>query len=71
MEGGPIALVQENDRIVINVPERRLDLDVSNEELEHRASRWKRPGLKVTRGVLGAYARFSSSLATGATLFSD
>ncbi len=70
-EGGPIALVHEGDRIVIDVPGRRLDLEVAPEELQRRASNWTAPPLKTTRGVLGAYARLSSSLSTGATLFSD
>lgn len=69
MEGGPLALVQDGDLIAVNIPERRLDLLVSEEELAERAGKWTRPPLRESKGVLGAYARRSTSLAEGATIF--
>jgi dihydroxy-acid dehydratase len=69
MEGGPLALVQDGDLIDISIPERRLDLLVSEEELAERARDWTRPPLRESRGVLGAYAQRSTSLAEGATIF--
>jgi len=69
MEGGPLALVQDGDLIAVNIPERRLDLLVSEEELAERAGTWTRPPLRESKGVLGAYARRSTSLAEGATIF--
>jgi dihydroxy-acid dehydratase len=69
MEGGPLALVQEGDLIDVHIPERRLDVLVSEEELTKRARKWTRPPLRETKGVLGAYALRSTSLAEGATIF--
>lgn len=69
-DGGPIALLRGGDRIVIDVAQRRLDVDLTPGELEQRRAEWTPPPLKTARGVLGAYARLASSLATGATLFS-
>lgn len=69
MEGGPLALVQDGDLIDVNIPERRLDLFVSEDELAVRARDWTRPPLRELRGVLGAYAQRSTSLAEGATIF--
>ena len=69
MDGGPIALLRDGDRITIDIPGRRLNVDLDEEELARRANQWVRPQPKVTRGVLGAYARLASSLATGATVF--
>jgi len=66
-EGGPIALVREGDRIRIDIPARRLDLLIPEEELEERRRRW-RPRKKRVSGVLARYARLVSSGARGAVL---
>jgi dihydroxy-acid dehydratase len=63
---GPIALVDEGDSIVIDVDARRLDLDVSADELSRRAGRWKRPEPRYTAGVLAKYAALVSSASQGA-----
>ncbi len=68
MEGGPLALVQDGDLIHYDIPGRCLELLVSDEELARRRAIWQRPPLRVTRGVLGAYAQQSTSLADGATI---
>jgi len=43
--GGPLALVRDGDRITLDVPNRRLDLDVSDAELEKRRAEWKAPAV--------------------------
>ena len=66
-EGGPIALVREGDRILIDIPARRLDLLVPEEELEARRKAF-RPKRRRVSGVLARYARLVSSGAKGAVL---
>lgn len=68
MEGGPIALVQEGDLIKIDIPNKRLDLIVSEEELERRRKEWVQPEYKLSHGYLGRYAELVRSANTGATL---
>lgn len=55
-EGGPIALVRNGDRIVIDAEGKTLDLLVSADELAQRRSSWRQPGPKYTRGTLKKYA---------------
>ena len=66
-EGGPIALVKEGDLIEINIPQRRLELLVPEEELKRRLKKW-RPPKKKLRGWLARYSRMVSSGARGAVL---
>ncbi len=63
-DGGPIALVADGDRIVVDVEARTVDLLVDPGELQRRRSGWKLPPPRYTRGALAKYAR----LATGAEL---
>ncbi|HOS96236.1 MAG TPA: dihydroxy-acid dehydratase [Deltaproteobacteria bacterium] len=63
--GGPIALVEEGDRIRIDIPKRRLDLLVPDKVLAERRAAWKPPKRKLT-GVLKRYARMSLSADKGA-----
>jgi dihydroxy-acid dehydratase len=65
-DGGPIALVEEGDRIRIDVPNRRMDLLVDDEELQRRRAGWSPLPPRYTRGVLAKYARLASSAADGA-----
>ena len=64
--GGPIAAVREGDTIVFALPNRRLDLDISAEELATRLATWTAPAPRYTRGVFAKYARVVSSAAEGA-----
>ncbi|MCB0339522.1 MAG: dihydroxy-acid dehydratase, partial [Bdellovibrionales bacterium] len=64
-EGGAIALVRNGDRITIDAEKRTLELDVSDIELASRASSWRAPPLKVTRGTLLKYIRNVSSASKG------
>ncbi len=66
--GGPIALVQEGDRILVDIPNNRLELKVSEEELERRRNEWKPREPKVTTGYLARYANLVTSANTGAIL---
>lgn len=68
MEGGPIALVEEGDTIAINIPERSLQVGVSDAELAARRARWVQPEPKVKTGYLARYARLVTSANTGAVL---
>lgn len=67
-EGGPIALVQDRDMIVIDIPSRRLDIELSKHEMTRRLQEWVQPPLKVKRGVLWRYAHLATSPIRGAYL---
>lgn len=64
--GGPIALARDGDRIVLDIPQRRLDLDVNEAELERRRASLTLPEPRVTEGVLAKYARLVSGADLGA-----
>ncbi len=66
--GGPIALVEEGDRIQIDIPNNKLDLKVLEEELERRRAAWKPREPKVTSGYLARYASMVTSGNRGAVL---
>lgn len=66
--GGPIAFVEEGDEIVIDIPAKRVDLQISEEELEHRKINWKPREAGITSGYLARYAKQVSSAAQGAIL---
>ncbi len=65
-EGGTIALVQEGDTISIDIPAKRLDLKLSQEELEKRRAQWQPPEPRIKEGYMARYARMVSSGAKGA-----
>jgi len=65
-EGGPIALVEEGDKIVLDIPSRKLELLVDEETLKLRESAWKRPEPKIKSGWLSRYAKVVTSAYTGA-----
>ncbi|MDE3086956.1 MAG: dihydroxy-acid dehydratase [Acidobacteriota bacterium] len=66
VDGGPIALVEDGDRIVIDVDLLGIDLEVAAEELERRRSQWKVPEPRYTTGVLAKYARLVTGAERGA-----
>ena len=66
--GGPIGLVQEGDRIAIDIPNHKIELFVSDEELEARRKAWICPEPKVKTGYLARYAKLVSSADKGAIL---
>lgn len=66
--GGPIALVKEGDRILIDIPNNKLELLVSEEELAARKDAWQPREPKVTTGYLARYAKMVTSGNRGAVL---
>ncbi|MDQ2965317.1 MAG: dihydroxy-acid dehydratase [Chloroflexota bacterium] len=64
--GGPIALVEEGDEIVIDVDRKALDLNVDSKILAARAARWTPPEPRYTTGVMAKYAALVSSASEGA-----
>ena len=69
--GGPIALVEEGDIIKINIPENRLELAVSDEEMARRKANWTPREPKVKTGYLARYASMVTSGNRGAILVSE
>lgn len=66
--GGPIALVEEGDRIRIDIPNNRLEVLVSDEEMAARKARWQPREPRVTTGYLARYAKMVTSGNRGAVL---
>ena len=66
--GGPIALVEEGDIIKINIPELKLELDISDEEMAARKAKWQPREPKVKTGYLARYASMVTSGNRGAIL---
>jgi dihydroxy-acid dehydratase len=64
--GGPIAAIREGDMITIDVPLRRLEVELSDTELQARLRTWTPPEPRYTRGVMAKYARLVSSASEGA-----
>ena len=69
--GGPIALVEEGDEIVIDVDRHALDLNVAAEVLAARRARWTPPAPRYTSGVMAKYAAMVSSASKGAVTTGD
>lgn len=64
-EGGPIAFVEEGDIISIDMINGRIELEVSDEELQRRKENWIPPEPKIKTGYLARYAKLVSSASTG------
>lgn len=67
-EGGILALVENDDVIYIDVPERKIVLEVSEDEIQKRYKKWTRPEKKLPQGYLNTYKRISKSAAEGASV---
>lgn len=67
-EGGPIGLLRDGDIIRIDIPNKRLDVDLADEELARRRAEWKAPEPSVKDGYLARYARSVSSASKGAVV---
>jgi dihydroxy-acid dehydratase len=67
-EGGPLALATDGDPVLIDIPERRLDILVEEAELDRRRSVWKPPAPRLDRGWLARYQRLVASASKGAIL---
>lgn len=68
MEGGPIALLEDGDIIDIDIPNRKLNVLISDEEMAKRKANWVQPEPKVKTGYLSRYAKLTTSASTGAVL---
>ena len=66
IEGGPIALVEDNDTITIDAELRQINVDLTDDELERRRQQWHPPEPYATRGALAKYAKLVSSASEGA-----
>ena len=64
--GGPIGLIQEGDIIAMDVDNRTLNVNISEDEMERRRQEWQPPTPRHTTGVLGKYAKLVSSASRGA-----
>ena len=64
--GGPIAFIQEGDSITIDIPQRSLTVNISEQELAIRKAAWVQPPPKITKGYLVRYANSVTSANTGA-----
>ena len=64
--GGPIAIIQNGDRITIDAEKRAINLELTKAEISARLKKWKAPERRYTRGVLAKYARLVSSASQGA-----
>jgi dihydroxy-acid dehydratase len=67
-EGGPIAIVENGDKISIDVINGTIHLHVSDDEIEERLKNWQEPEPKVTKGYLSLYSRSASSADEGAII---
>jgi len=68
MEGGPIAAIRNGDIILIDIPNKKIQAKLTDEELKKRLLGWKRPKSKAPGGYLYRYARDVSSAGEGAIL---
>ena len=66
IEGGPIAIVRDGDRIFIDAEANTITLDLSEEEIKRRFDNWQKPEARYTRGVLAKYAATVTSASEGA-----
>ncbi len=69
-EGGPIALIENNDEIEIDIPAKKITLKVSEEELARRRQKWQPPEPKIKSGYAYRYSQMVTSASTGA-IFKD
>jgi dihydroxy-acid dehydratase len=64
--GGPIAALREGDIIILDIPSRKLAVDLSDQELHTRLQQWQAPEPRYTTGVMAKYVRLVSSASQGA-----
>lgn len=66
--GGPIAIAEEGDPVMVDIPSRKLDLDISGGEISRRLEGWSPPPTKVKRGILAIYAKTALQAHEGAMI---
>jgi dihydroxy-acid dehydratase len=67
-EGGPLAIVENGDEISIDIPDRKLHLNISDQQIQDRLSKWHRPEPKYKKGYLALYSRLAESADKGAII---
>lgn len=67
-DGGPLAVVKDGDIIEIDIPNEKLHIQISEDEMEKRLAAWKPPKSKVEKGYLSIYARMANTAEKGAAL---
>lgn len=67
-EGGPIAIVENGDTISIDIPNKTIKLNITEEEITNRLKKWVKPELKFKKGYLALYAKLAQSADKGAVL---
>jgi dihydroxy-acid dehydratase len=67
--GGPIAAVADGDTVVVDIEKRRLDVEISDAEIQKRLANWRAPEPRYKRGVFSKYAELVSSASEGAVTF--
>lgn len=67
-EGGPIAIIENGDKITIDIQNKSIHLHVSDKEIEKRLNKWKKPEPKYTKGYLALYSKLAQSASKGAIL---
>ena len=63
--GGPLALVRDGDRIIIDAEHNQLTVDLTEKEMASRRASWSKPPFKATRGTLGKYIRLVKTASLG------
>lgn len=69
--GGPLAVVQDGDMILIDIPNRKIEVKISDEELKRRLAAWVPPPKKAVKGYLAIYSQLAKSAESGAALDYD
>jgi dihydroxy-acid dehydratase len=67
-EGGPIAIVENGDKVSIDIPKRKLQLHLSDQEIQDRLAEWQRPAPKFKKGYLALYSQLAESADKGAII---
>jgi len=68
VEGGPIALIKDGDQITIDIPNRKLSVELTEAIMKQRAILWKPPAPRITKGYLAVYSKIVSSADKGAII---
>jgi dihydroxy-acid dehydratase len=69
--GGPIAIIEEGDTVTMDIPNRSIQVELSEEEIQRRLGQWQAPAPRYTTGALAKYARLVSSASRGAVCLAD
>ncbi len=71
MEGGPIAVLKNGDKVSIDIPRRKIEVLIPEKEIKERLAAWKKPQPKIRHGYLSRYARLVSSAGNGAIMLEE